>query len=355
MSASADDRVAGLLAPLGLPTDVDVEVTGADPVLATPVAVGEGAALAHGAVGAAVAALWRERTGVDQAVRVDVGRAARSLLSFLHVRSQPPIAVDRGPGVVVTGLYRCADDRWVHLHGGFPHLAEGTAALLGCSLDGDALAAAVARWRAADLEDALAGAGLCGAIVRTPSEWDAHPQAAALAPLGLVHVERVGDGPVVPVGAGDRPLGGVRVLDLTRVLAGPTVGRTLAEHGADVLLLNGPGRPNVDLFVADTSPGKRSAVVDLATAEGVATARALAAGADVVVDGYRLGALDERGLGGDDLAVGVHVRVSCYGDVGPWAGRRGWEQMAESATGRPTSTRPARRRPASSPPPPATT
>jgi crotonobetainyl-CoA:carnitine CoA-transferase CaiB-like acyl-CoA transferase len=172
-------------------------------------------------------------------------------------------------------------------------------------------------------------------MVRTPDEWKAHPQHAALEPLARLSVHKIGDAPVEPVGDGVRPLGGVRALDLTRVLAGPTCGRTLAAHGADVLLVNKEGMPNVPAFVLDTSHGKRSAYVDLDTEADVL--RGLVRDADVFTNGYRGGALDKRGFGVEEVAAMrpgiVYVSISCYGDVGPWRERPGWEQLAQSVSG----------------------
>ena len=163
--------------------------------------------------------------------------------------------------------------------------------------EGDDIAALVKRWDAQALEDALAEAGTCGAMVRTPEEWKAHPQAAAVAELGRLSVKKIGESEPEPVGDGVRPLGGVRALDLTRVLAGPACGRTLASHGADVLLLNKEGMPNVPAFVLDTSHGKRSAHLDLDIEPDAL--RDLVAGADVFTQGYRGGALDKRGFGAE--------------------------------------------------------
>jgi crotonobetainyl-CoA:carnitine CoA-transferase CaiB-like acyl-CoA transferase len=129
----------------------------------------------------------------------------------------------------------------------------------------------------------------------------------------------------------------VRVLDLSRLLAGPTNGRTLAEHGADVLLVNSPRLDNIPAFVMDTSHGKRSCCVELDDPSGVATLRALAAEADVFTQGYRGGSLERRGFGPSDLAELrpgiVVVTINCYGDAGPWRMRPGWEQMAQTVSG----------------------
>jgi crotonobetainyl-CoA:carnitine CoA-transferase CaiB-like acyl-CoA transferase len=336
-----DARVAALLAEFGAPSDVDVDIDGRDPILASKFPVGEAAAVAVGAGAAIAAQIWRDRTGEDQSVRVGVDAAAVSLISFLLQRvddaTEPPDMQRRN--LVLTALYQARDGRWIHLHGGFPHLAASTRSVLGVADDADreAIARAVRSHDASELEDALADAGLCAAMVRTGAEWDEHPQGRALAGHGRVVVTKLAGGEPRPAGSGARPLSGTRVLDLTRVLAGPTVGRTLAEHGAEVLLVNSPRLPNVGGFVMDTSHGKRSALVDLDTADGAAKLRALVSGADVFVQGYRPDAVARRGFGAEALAGAhtglVYVDVSCYGDAGPWRGRAGWEQMAESATG----------------------
>ena len=308
------------------------DIVGADPVLASPFPLGEVAATAMAAAGRAAATLWELRTGETQDVRVDVGAAAASVLGFAFQKLDGVTPMRTAEGNPLVALYECRDGRWIHLHGSFPGLAAATRAVIG---DGDDVAALVRRWDAQALEDALAEAGTCGAMVRTADEWKAHPQAQAVDALARISVTKIGDAPAEPVGDGVRPLGGVRALDLTRVLAGPTCGRTLASHGADVLLLNKEGMPNVPAFVLDTSHGKRSAHLDLdSQSEHL---RDLVRGADVFTNGYRGGALDKRGFGAEDVAALrpgiVYVSISCYGDVGPWRERPGWEQLAQSVSG----------------------
>jgi hypothetical protein len=242
-----------------------------------------------------------------------------------------------------TALYRARDDGWVHLHGGFPHLHEGTLALLGCDGDADSIARAVAGWDAQDLEDALAARRLCGARLRSAEQWRAHPQGGVLAGTPLVELLRIGDAEPRPLPGsraddpGARPLSGVRVLDLTRVLAGPTCARTLAEHGADVLHVRGPSLPFIEPFVADTNPGKRSCHLDLERADDAARLRALVAESDVFSQGYRPGSLARRGFDPETLAALrpglVVVSTSAWGHTGPWAERPGWEQLAQTASG----------------------
>ena len=174
-------------------------------------------------------------------------------------------------------------------------------------------------------------------MARTVAEWSAHPQAAAIAPWGRVSVEKIGESATeVPRGAG-RPLDGVRVLDLSRLLAGPTNARTLAEHGAEVLLVNSARLENIPLFVMDTSHGKRSCCLELDDPADAAALRELARGADVFTQGYRGGSLARRGFGPEELAATrpgiVVVTINCYGDGGPWHLRPGWEQMAQTVSG----------------------
>ena len=243
----------------------------------------------------------------------------------------------RAAGSPTTSLYPAQDGRWIHLHGGFPHQRQGLLALLGCDDRRDAIAAAVLGWEAQALEDAIAARGLCGAMARSGEEWAAHPQAHALEPLPVVEVIRIGESPPEPFGPGERPLSGIRVLDLTRVLAGPTCARTLAEHGADVMRIASPKLPSVPAFVVDTGHGKLSAHVDLKELAGVRCLRELVQAADVFSQGYRRGALDRLGFGPEELAALrpgiVYVSINCYGHEGPWSGRPGWEQLAQTVCG----------------------
>ena len=344
---TADDPTAlarSLLADLGRGADApahQLDVTGGDPILASPLRVGEAAAAALAALAAAAADLWCQRGGAPQAIAVDVRAAAASLLSFMLQRASEPLAVRDPPPTVA--FFATADRQWIHLHGGFPALHEGTLALLGCADDAAAIAGAVRGWTAEALEDALAERGLCGARLRSAAEWRAHPQGAALAAAPLVAVSRIGEAPPTPLpgpradAPGARPLSGVRVLDLTRVLAGPTCARSLAEHGAEVLHVRAPRLPFIEPFVVDTNPGKRSCHLDLDRADDRQRLTALVAGADVFAQGYRPGALERRGLGPAQLAAQrpgiVVVSINCYGHAGPWRERPGWEQLAQTASG----------------------
>ncbi len=319
-----------------------LEIRGSDPVLPTRFRVGEAAAIALAGCGVMAAAASERRGGVPQSAAVEVGGAAASLLSFALQRldgASLPKYADREN---ITDFYATRDGRWVLVHGGFAHLQRGLLELLSVETDDAApkerVATAIAEWDASTLEEAVADRGLCGAMVRSESEWRAHPQGRALASLPVVEVIRIGDAPPEPFPRDvARPLEGVRVLDLTRVLAGPTCARTLAAHGADVLKISAPHLESVPFFVIDTGHGKRSAQLDLRDTEGMAQLRRLVAGADVFSQGYRLGALQQLGLDAASLHALrpgiVYTSINCYGHVGPWRERRGWEQLAQTVTG----------------------
>jgi crotonobetainyl-CoA:carnitine CoA-transferase CaiB-like acyl-CoA transferase len=333
-------RVDELLEEVGLPAEPSARVTilGHDPVLPSAFPVGEAAAAVLGACGAAAASLL----GIEQSVRVDVRRAAASLVGFALQRVEGGGAELERLERALVAPYECRDGRWLHLHGAFEHLAAGTCRVLGIA-DADGpdpaiVAGAVGRFDAQDLEDRLADARMCGAMARTAGEWAAHPQGRAMATRKRVELTPLGAAPAEPMRPGRAaPLAGIRVLDLTRVLAGPTTGRTLASHGAEVLLVNSPHLPNVLPFVVDTSHGKRSTQLDLEVPDDAARLRELVRDADVLVNGYRTGALDRFGFGPADVAALrpgiVYASVNCYGDLGPWAARPGWEQLAQTVTG----------------------
>lgn len=312
-----------------------VELTGREPALPSSFAVGTAAQASIAASALAAAELWRLRSGERQEVSVDLRAAA------IEFRGERYLRVGDGPAVefsdTITGLFRCGDGRWVRIHANFPHHRDGVLALLGCAHDRDAVTRALASWDALRFEEAAAERGLVVTAMRTFGQWDAHPQGAAVAGLPLLTIERIGDARALPLRGGTRPLTGVRVLDLTRVIAGPVCGRTLAGHGADVLLVSGPRLPAIAPLVIETGPGKLSCFLDLRDGADRATFRALLRDADVMVQGYRPGGLAALGFGPDDAAQLrpgiIYVSLSAYGHLGPWAGRRGYDSLVQTATG----------------------
>ena len=338
MVTSPTDALAALWRDAGLDAAAlpETALTGADPLEPSTFAVGTSAVASIGAAGAAAAAIHRARGGPAQRVRVDMVHALTEFRSEHHLRiAGAPVheGWDR-----IAGLHRCGDGRWVRLHTNFPHHRDGMLRLLGCDYDRDAVGRALQGWTAEALEIAAAEAELVATMTRSLAEWAAHPQGQAAAALPPLVIERIGDAPPTPLPPlAARPLEGLRVLDLTRVIAGPVAARTLAAHGAEVLHVTGPHLPSLPPLVMDTGRGKRCAALDLRQAADQATLRGLAAGADVFLQGYRPGAIAGHGFAPEDLAAIrpgiVCVSLSAYGHVGPWSGRRGFDSLVQNANG----------------------
>jgi crotonobetainyl-CoA:carnitine CoA-transferase CaiB-like acyl-CoA transferase len=315
----------------------EVGFVGGDPVFPTVFPIGEVGAAVLAACALQIARIWRDRTGQSQEVAVEVDAAAAAMRSARYLRLDPPPATPRRLGGLST--YRTADGRFIYFQRLFPHHNERLAAVLGVPfpLAESAVAEAVARWDGAGLEEAVNGGGSCAGLVRTRAEWLELPVAAHVAAAPLIDLSARPGGPPRPVGDGPRPLSGLRVLDLTRVLAGPTSARTLAEHGADVLRVSVPGLPDNDGMMKDTGHGKRSVELDLKSRAGAERLRELVAAADVFIQGYRPGALAAIGFGADEVAglnpSIVTVDISAYGHLGPWRDRRGFDSVVQSASG----------------------
>src|SRR5881398_2002833 len=308
---------------------------GTDPILPTPFRIGETSAAALAAVGLAVSDLWELRTGRPQEVAVDARQATASLRSGHYMKMNgAPVSTERN---AVMGVYPAKNGRWSYLHCNFPNHRAAALRVLGVPEDREAVRQAVAKWDALELEEAIIAAKGAGGMVRTMDEWAKHPQAAAIASLPLMEIVKIGDSPPETLPDGDRPLSGVRVLDLTRVLAGPTCARTLAEHGADVLKITGAHLPNLGYQEFDTGHGKLSAHLDLRQPKDVATLKDLVREADVFSQGYRPGTLGGRGLSPEELAQIrpgiVFVSLSAFGHVGPWASRRGFDTIVQTVSG----------------------
>jgi len=228
----------------------------------------------------------------------------------------------------LSGYYRTADQRHLQLHCNFDHHADAVVRLLGCAADRESVQEAILRCDPENLEGDIAAAGGIAARLRTLEEWCTHPHALAAADLPLITVRRVADGAPRPISR--RP----RVLDCTRVIAGPVAGQALAAHGADVLRVGSPHLPSVDMAVVATGFGKRNAFVDLAESAGRATFAGLLGECDVWLDAYRPGALAGHGFDLESAPSGsVTIRISAFDRVGPWAGRRGFDSIVQSTTG----------------------
>ncbi len=316
-----------------------VELTGSEPVLPSSFAVGTAMQAAVAASALAAEEIYFARTGRRQCVGVDMRAAG------IAARSERYLTVDGGPAPElwdkIAGTYVCGDGRYVRLHTNFPHHRDGVLAILGCDDSREAVAAALQGWEAFAFEDAAAAKGLVVTAMRTFDEWDAHPQGQAVSQLPLMSVERIGDAPALSwpqqSEQAKRPLEGIKVIDLTRIIAGPVCGLTLAAHGADVMLVTSPNLPSIAPLVIDTGRGKMSAQIDLRDAAGRKTFEGLLREADVIVQGYRPGGLEALGFGPRDAArirPGiVYVTLSAYGHQGPWASRRGFDSLVQTASG----------------------
>lgn len=327
--------ITDILRGAGLPPDLagHAILTGAAPVLRSSFRVDAAAQASIAASGLAAAAIHAARGAAMQSVAVDMRHAAVEFRSERHLRID---GEGRGEGWdAIAGLYPTRDG-FVRLHTNFPHHRAGVLALLNCAATREAVAAELAKRDSVAFETEATAAGLCVSAFRTHAQWLAHPQCDALAAQPLVAIERIGDAPrtALPPAAA-RPLAGLRVLDLTRVIAGPVAGRTLAAHGADVLHITAPHLPSIPLLVMDTGRGKRCAELDLRV-EGARFA-ALVSGADALLRSYREGALEGLGFGDERLAElrpGIVIgHLSAYGVAGPWGGKRGFDSLTQTSTG----------------------
>lgn len=332
-----------LLDRMGLPdlwSSAALRFTGEDPVVASPNAYGTATASALGAFSLAVAELWRMRTGQRQDIEIDLRRAvACGLRSVFLLRQSGHGFTVGGNGQKIDNFYPTADGRRIYLLRmyDYPHLVPALLGVLRCPNDRDAIAEVASRWNAVELEEALAAARAIGVVSRTPEEWLAHPQGAWLAQRPGFEIQKIGDSQAEPLPEGDRPLAGLRVLDASHVIAGPATGRTLAEHGAEVLRVSAPHQPDSQQMVIDLGFGKRSAFIDLEQVEDARQLRELARSADIFIESWRPGAMERRKFSPRDLAALrpgiIYVSLSCYGNGGPWRERAGYEPIGQAACG----------------------
>jgi crotonobetainyl-CoA:carnitine CoA-transferase CaiB-like acyl-CoA transferase len=324
--AAAAAGEAGTSAALG--------VVGAPGHLPSHFPVEDAAVACVGAALLAAAALGRQRGGPRSELEVDRGHVAAAVRSEALFR--------RGDGAAGVGFaplsrfWRTADG-WVRTHANYPWHRAALLRVLGVPEDPDAVAAALAERHARDVEDRVFAAGGVAAAVRSLTDWREHPQGRAVGAEPLIARRALGAARPRERAAADLTLRGVRVLDLTRVIAGPVCTRFLGALGADVLRIDQPRHPDLPPGNADTLLGKRSALLDLAEPEGLAALHGLLDSADVLVHGYRPGSLDRFGLRFEDLAERhpgvVAVYLDAWGHDGPWSGRRGFDSIVQAASG----------------------
>jgi crotonobetainyl-CoA:carnitine CoA-transferase CaiB-like acyl-CoA transferase len=300
-------------------------------------ATGTAAQASIGAAALAAETLYFARNGQHQTIEVTKPAAERECTGFFTYNGEVPNAWEK-----FSGLYE-TNDGHVRIHANFEHHRDGVLALLNLpaanQVEREDVSAALLQWSAESFESAAAAKGLVVSMVRTFDEWDQHPHAIATRALPLLSIRQIGAAeprPLSPSTLTQRPLEGVRVLDLTRILAGPICGRTLAAYGADVMLINSPELPNISSII-DTSRGKRSVHLDLQQADQVNVLLQLLDDSHIFVQGYRPQALAGLGLTPEQLAERrpgiVYVSLSAYSNTGPWSPRRGFDSLVQTATG----------------------
>lgn len=294
-------------------------------------AVTDLAALSIGSVGAALAEFIAVAGGISKpAVTID-----RRLASLWFTWSIHPQGWETPPSWdAIAGDYQCADG-WIKIHTNAPHHRAAALLVLDCPADRETVARRIRSWNADDLETAVVAAGGAAAVLRSQAEWRAHPQGKSVGSEPLVHWSHRSGSSRDRHFDPERPLAGIRVLDLTRVLAGPVATRTLAGFGANVLRIDPPhwDEPGV---VPDVTLGKRCARLDLKTDQNLGQFEKLLKEADILVHGYRPGALDtivspERRRELNPSLI--EVCLDAYGWTGPWAGRRGFDSLVQMSCG----------------------
>src|SRR5882757_2419951 len=311
-----------------------VKLTGDEPQLPSSFRVAAAAQVGVAAAGLAAAEIWKLRSGQSQEVALDMRHAVVECRSERYLRvdgKPPPPAWD-----AIAGVYK-ARDGFVRLHTNFPHHRDAVCKVLNCKPERDQVQAALMQWDGEAFETAAYAAGGVVAFMRSHDQWSATPHAKALAQLPLISISKIGEAAPKPWPAGDRPLSGIRVLDLSRVIAGPVAGRTLAAHGADVLLISSPDLPAIPWLTIDTGRGKLTSFVGLKSEQGRGSLRDLLASADILSQGYRPRAIASLGFSPQDAAKInpgiVYVTLSAYGHAGPWAERRGFDSLVQTSTG----------------------
>ncbi len=336
-STRAQAPLRHLLALVGWPEDLfqRLVIEERPKVLATPWPIGPMAAAVLGAVGIAASRIHEMRTGEKRQVTVDTRAAELSMASSNYLLLNGKPAKQMEP---FTGFYQTAGGQWVYLHGNFQHLREGLIKMIGVGEDPSDVRTALLSWEAEEVEAEAIRRGLCAARVRSRAEWLEDPHCNAISRLPPIRFEKLGSAQKRELASGGNgPLAGLRMLDLSRVIAGPMAGRAMAEHGATVMLVSSPNLPSIVPLVIDTGFGKRSTFVDLDTVHGRDLLRSLALDADGFLDAYRPGALERRGFGPHDLARMkpglISVSISAFGGPGPWQGRRGYDTLVQATTG----------------------
>jgi|HubBroStandDraft_1064217.scaffolds.fasta_scaffold43628_2 crotonobetainyl-CoA:carnitine CoA-transferase CaiB-like acyl-CoA transferase len=337
-------HLAGLLAGTGVsPAETGGTITfaGRDPLFPSAVRLGSAFALSAMAAAVGAAAIWRMRTGRGQDLSIDLRKAAHGInpeFTFhptIHGLPYPNPIGSLHPFTVFP--FQTKDGRWVYPSAVYPAQQFAWTNFFDCGANHRSIAKAIAEWNAEELEEVANVEGHTLCMARTVEEWARHPQGQYLAREPVIAIRKIGESAREPFGPAGRPLGDIRVLSATHAVAGPVVGRTLAEQGAQVLQINRHDEFEHPWVYDDANVGFRSAFLDLGLPEARARAHALAKQADVFVENYRGRKLAKFGLSPEQLAELrpgiIVVSVRCYGWGGPWAERGGFDMLGTAASG----------------------
>jgi crotonobetainyl-CoA:carnitine CoA-transferase CaiB-like acyl-CoA transferase len=318
---------------------------GLDPIIPSPHRFGTMAAIGLAAKAVAVAALWRDRTGEGQDIAVDVRKALRRFCGFFDLKwetinGRPPALLGDplNPFFELPLFRETRDGRHVVALNIYPKLAARTLSLLKCGPSAEAVQNAIRQWRADDLENAGAEAGIVMAKVQTFEEFRKEPQYNdVLCGMPLITVEKIGKSEPIPFSKdGKSPLAGIRAFGMGHVIAGAGMGRDLAQHGADVLNLWRPGDTEVEAFAWDVQVGMRQTILDN-SAEDRPKFDRLLKDADVFFANKRPGYLERYGLDAEELCAKkpglIHAHVVLHSDKGPWKNRPGFDEIGGAVTG----------------------
>jgi crotonobetainyl-CoA:carnitine CoA-transferase CaiB-like acyl-CoA transferase len=306
--------------------------------LKEPISVADFAVGVVGAVGTSAAELAEARGLPSQDVAVDRRHAVLSFNDGMYHYMNGVVILGGEIMVPVNGFYQAKDGKWMCFNGAYPHLRDGILKYFDAPHDQDALIRQVAKHDSAKIEADFAKMGLCMAPLNTHEEWLAHPQGQAMSELPIVTMEKFGDAKqrVLPE-AKHRPLEGVRVIDVTHVVAGPWATRVMADHGADVISIRNPAFPFLYPMIFSESYGKKQILLNFKMTHSLDRFKELLKDADVLCWGYAPGSLDRLGLDRETLRALnpnlVVAHVSAYGPKGPWSQRKGWEQLSQTCAG----------------------
>ena len=333
-------------------TGGSITFIGEDPIFPSKHRLGACISIPMMAGAAGIADIWRQRSGRGQDLTLDVRKAIHGINPMYKNPAYSGPTVNGYPyqlpywfnsnfefdDPMAFYQYPTKDGRIYVPAGPYPKLLENMASFLRCGPTQDQIAEAISKWNSEELDEAAAAAGVVGAIIRTPEEWAAHPQGKWLADKPLVEIIKIGDSDPEPFTPAARPLAGLRVLSATHVIAGNVVGRTLAEHGAEVLQISHPDEFENEGLMQDPCAGfTSSAWLNLKEPEALKKAYELAADADVFVESYRGHKMAKLGISPEELAARrpgiVYASVKAYSHDGPWADRAAFDMEALCVTG----------------------